>query len=121
MTSQTRSTDDRFTHGHGAARVVGGRRSCGGISAFYYFAELPTCWCACCCCWPGLASPRRWRIAPSTGRTGWGYIRGARIELRKIIWPTRQESVQTTLMIAVVVLITALLLWGLDSTLAMGR
>ena len=43
-----------------------------------------------------------------------------RIELRKTTWPTRQESLQTTLMIAVVVLISALLLWGLDSALLWG-
>lgn len=51
------------------------------------------------------------------GKTLWGYIAGSRIELRKIVWPSRQESVQATLMIAVVVLLMALLLWGLDSVL----
>jgi preprotein translocase subunit SecE len=53
----------------------------------------------------------------ANGRTAWGYVQGSRIELRKTVWPTRQESVQTTLMIAVVVLIVALMLWGLDSFL----
>jgi preprotein translocase subunit SecE len=51
------------------------------------------------------------------GRSLWGYIVGSRIELRKVVWPSKQESVQATLMIAVVVLIMALLLWGLDSLL----
>ena len=54
------------------------------------------------------------------GRSVWGYLTGARAELRKVVWPGRQESVQATLMIAVVVLITALLLWGLDSALFAG-
>ena len=54
------------------------------------------------------------------GRALWGYITGARIELRKVVWPSKQESVQATLMIAVVVLIMALLLWGLDSLLLWG-
>lgn len=54
------------------------------------------------------------------GRTVWSYLVGARTELRKVVWPTRQEGVQATLMIAVVVLITALLLWGLDSLLLWG-
>lgn len=51
------------------------------------------------------------------GRSLWGYVVGSRIELRKVVWPSKQESVQATLMIAVVVLIMALLLWGLDSLL----
>lgn len=55
-----------------------------------------------------------------TGKTVWGFIRGASIEFRKTTWPTRQESLQSTLMIAVVVLFTALLLWGLDSLLLWG-
>ena len=54
------------------------------------------------------------------GRSVWGYIVGARTELRKVVWPSRQEALQATLMIAVVVLITALLLWGLDSLLFWG-
>jgi len=54
------------------------------------------------------------------GRSVWGYIIGARTELRKVVWPSRQETLQATLMIAVVVLITALLLWGLDSLLLWG-
>ncbi len=55
-----------------------------------------------------------------TGRDVWDAISGARTELRKVIWPTKQESVQTTIMIAVVVVIMALLMWGLDSTLLYG-
>ncbi|MGQ0528596.1 MAG: preprotein translocase subunit SecE [Panacagrimonas sp.] len=54
------------------------------------------------------------------GRTVWSYLVGARTELRKVVWPSRQETVQATLMIAVVVLITALILWGLDSLLLWG-
>ncbi len=51
------------------------------------------------------------------GRTAWGYIQGSRIELRRVVWPTRKETLQTTLMIMVVVLILALFLWGLDALL----
>ena len=54
------------------------------------------------------------------GRTMWSYIRGANVEVRKTTWPSRQESLQATLMIAVVVLITALLLSGLDWVLLKG-
>lgn len=41
----------------------------------------------------------------------------ARAEIRKVVWPTRQEATQTTLIVVAVVLVMALLLWGLDSLL----
>lgn len=43
--------------------------------------------------------------------------REARAEIRKVVWPNRQETVQTTLIVVAVVLIMGLLLWGLDSIL----
>jgi len=42
------------------------------------------------------------------------FIRGARLEVRKIVWPTRAETVQTTLIVIVMVVIMGLLLWLLD-------
>ena len=41
----------------------------------------------------------------------------ARAEIRKVVWPTRQETTQTTLIVVTVVLVMALLLWGLDTLL----
>ncbi|AVB18437.1 MULTISPECIES: preprotein translocase subunit SecE [Pseudomonas syringae group] len=41
----------------------------------------------------------------------------ARAEIRKVVWPARQETTQTTLIVVAVVLVMALLLWGLDSLL----
>jgi preprotein translocase subunit SecE len=51
------------------------------------------------------------------GQLVWGFLRDARIELRKVVWPTRQETVQTTLIIIGMVGVTALFLWGVDSAL----
>jgi preprotein translocase subunit SecE len=42
----------------------------------------------------------------------------ARNEIRKVVWPNRQETMQTTLIVVAVVLVMALLLWGLDSLLS---
>ena len=44
-------------------------------------------------------------------------LKEARVEIRKVVWPTRQETTQTTLIVVVFVFITALILWGLDSLL----
>ncbi len=51
------------------------------------------------------------------GQQTWGAIVGSRIEMRKVVWPSRQQSVQVTLMVAVVVLLTALFLWLVDTSL----
>jgi len=42
-------------------------------------------------------------------------VKEARIEIRKVVWPTRQELTQTTLIVVVFVLVVALVLWGIDS------
>ena len=48
------------------------------------------------------------------GRMLWKFIQGARIEIRKVIWPTRTETVQTTLTVFVFVLILGIFFWFLD-------
>ena len=40
--------------------------------------------------------------------------RGAMVEIRKVVWPTRQETVQTTLLVMVMVIIIGLILWLFD-------
>jgi preprotein translocase subunit SecE len=42
----------------------------------------------------------------------------ARTEIRKVVWPTRQETMHTTMIVAVVVVIMSFVLWGLDSTIS---
>ena len=48
------------------------------------------------------------------GRELWKFIQGARIEIRKVIWPTRAEAMQTTLTVFVFVLILGIFFWLLD-------
>lgn len=48
------------------------------------------------------------------GKTFIGFAKDARLEVRKVVWPTRQETVQTTLIILAVSTIVGLILWGLD-------
>ncbi|CAM5372650.1 preprotein translocase subunit SecE [Stutzerimonas degradans] len=51
------------------------------------------------------------------GQAFFALLKEARVEIRKVVWPTRQETTQTTLIVVAVVLVMALLLWGLDSLL----
>jgi len=48
------------------------------------------------------------------GRVLWRFIQGSRVEIRKVIWPTRTEAMQTTLTVFVFVLILGIFFWGLD-------
>lgn len=56
-------------------------------------------------------------LQTTTGKTAFGYVQGARVEMRRVVWPTRKETLQATLMILGVVLILAMFLWGLDAIL----
>ena len=48
------------------------------------------------------------------GKVAINFAREARTEVRKVVWPTRQETMQTTLIVLVVSVVMALVLWGID-------
>jgi preprotein translocase subunit SecE len=47
----------------------------------------------------------------------WQFAGDARNEVRKVVWPTRQETLQTTLIVIVMVLILGIILWLFDRML----
>lgn len=51
------------------------------------------------------------------GKQALNFIREARIELRKVFWPTRQETMYITLLVGAAVILLALILWGIDGVL----
>ncbi|PID54710.1 MAG: preprotein translocase subunit SecE [Gammaproteobacteria bacterium] len=57
-------------------------------------------------------------LKTAKGESFWELIKGSRNEIRKVVWPTRQESTQTTLIVVAFVIVVALLLWGLDGLLS---
>lgn len=54
-------------------------------------------------------------LQTAVGRNSWRFAQEARIELRKVVWPTRQETVQTTIIVIAMVMLMAIILWGLDT------
>jgi preprotein translocase subunit SecE len=85
----------------------------GGIAGFYLLSSYP------------LAV--RWVIVLASfaagifvalqsvqGRDFWQFVQGSRVELRKVVWPTRQETLQTTLVVFVAVLVMGIFFWVLD-------
>jgi preprotein translocase subunit SecE len=53
-------------------------------------------------------------LQSAQGRTFWQFVQGSRIELRKVVWPTRQETLQTTLVVFVAILALGIFFWVLD-------
>ncbi len=54
------------------------------------------------------------------GRRGLGFMRDARVEVRKVVWPTRQETLQTTIAVLFMVVLVAIMLWLFDMLLGWG-
>ena len=50
----------------------------------------------------------------STGKSIMGFISGANSEVRRVVWPTRAETTQTTLAVLFIVLLVGIALWLLD-------
>ena len=84
-----------------------------GILAFYYFSSLSALIRV-----VGLLliSVGAVAIAYQTelGRTAWQFIADSRMEVRKVVWPSRQETLQTTLVVVVMVLLVGITLWLFD-------
>ncbi|NVK22498.1 MAG: preprotein translocase subunit SecE [Kangiellaceae bacterium] len=53
-------------------------------------------------------------LATSKGQSFWKFAKEARTELRKVIWPTTNETVRTSIMVIIMVIILGVFLWLLD-------
>ena len=56
-------------------------------------------------------------MTSTQGQRLWAFIQGSRVEIRKVVWPTKQETTQTAIAVFVFTLVMALFFWGLDSFL----
>ena len=85
----------------------------GGIAAFYLLTDYPLAvrWVIVLA---SLAAGFLVALQSVQGRTFWQFVQGSRVELRKVVWPTRQESLQTTLVVFVAILVMAVFFWILD-------
>jgi preprotein translocase subunit SecE len=85
----------------------------GGIAAFYVYEEqslLVSVSAILVCLFAAIAV----FMQSERGRILWKFIQGSRVEIRKVVWPTRQETLQTALTVMVFALILGLFFWGLD-------
>ncbi len=90
-----------------------------GIAGFYYFSEGSLLYRVL-----GLLAMVGVAIGISVttekGRSLIGFLGLARTEVRKMVWPTRAETMQTTLMVFILVVILAIFLWFVDMLLGAG-
>jgi preprotein translocase subunit SecE len=89
---------------------------CVALGVDYYFSEIA--WSLRLAGWIILACLLVFLVLrTSKGQQMWKFAKEARVEMRKVVWPTRQNTVRATAIIALLVLVTALILWGVDSVL----
>jgi preprotein translocase subunit SecE len=84
-----------------------------GLAAYYYFAEASVLWRALGVLVAVVAAVAV-AYTSAQGQTIWKFIQGSRVELRKVIWPTREETIQTTLVVLLFALIGGVFFWALD-------
>ena len=88
-----------------------------GIAGFYLLGDLPI-WVRWIIVLAALAAGALVAVQSAQGRTFWEFVQSSRIELRKVVWPDRQETVQVTIIVFVMIIVLGLFFWGLDSLLA---
>jgi len=88
----------------------------GGVFAYYWF-DAQSLWLR--SVYPIVGTLAALFLAWQTqvGRATLSFVMSSRNEVRKMVWPTRQETTQTTLMLIVIVLVVGILMWGLDALL----
>lgn len=54
-------------------------------------------------------------ISGSEGKSFVSFMKETKIELKKVVWPTREETTKTTGMIIIAVIIVSIFLWIVDA------
>jgi preprotein translocase subunit SecE len=84
-----------------------------GIAGFYYFADVMIVLRVL-----GLLAVAAVSMAvayqTSVGRQVVGFVTGAQNEVRRMVWPSRTETLQTTMAVIFIVLLVGVFLWLLD-------
>jgi preprotein translocase subunit SecE len=100
-----------------AAKLVGAAAIlAGGVAAFYLLADLPI-WLRWIIVLATLVAAALVGLQSQQGKTFWAFVQSSRIELRKVVWPNRQETMQVTIVVFAMVIVLGLFFWGLDSLL----
>jgi preprotein translocase subunit SecE len=90
-----------------------------GVAAFYYFSEVTLLYRVLGLVVVALIVVGM-MLTTGVGRNVWGFVLESKQEVRKVVWPTREETFRTTLLVFGMVFIVGLILWLLDMFLFWG-
>jgi preprotein translocase subunit SecE len=90
----------------------------GGIVGYYLLKSRPEAWASWAALAGGLLLGVLVFVFSQYGRNFWQFVLESRVELRKVFWPSRNETFMTTLVVLGFVLIASVFFWLLDLTLA---
>lgn len=85
----------------------------GGVAAFYVLDEYPAAvrWLIVLV---AVAAAIFVALQSVQGRELWQFVQGSRVELRKVVWPTIEDTHKMTLVVVVAIFVMALFFWILD-------
>jgi preprotein translocase subunit SecE len=84
-----------------------------GIGAFYWYEDQPLA-LRIAMVVAGLLAAAGFAWLSWYGREFWQFALASRIELRKVVWPSRDETVKTTYVVFIFAIVMGLFFWGLD-------
>jgi preprotein translocase subunit SecE len=85
----------------------------GGIFGYYYYGDLPTV-VRVLVVLASLAVAAWVTLQSAQGQALSKFVQASRVELRKVVWPTREETVQTTIAVLIFAAIMGVFFWLLD-------
>ncbi len=90
-----------------------------GVVGFYLLSEQPI-WLRWIIVLAALGLGALVSLQSYQGKTLWTFVQSSRVELRKVVWPTKQETFQVTIVVFVMVIVLGLFFWLLDSVLGIA-
>jgi preprotein translocase subunit SecE len=87
-----------------------------GIAGFYFLSAQPI-WLRWIIVLVSLVAGGFVALQAQQGRAFSLFVQSSRVELRKVFWPTRQETMQVTIVVFAMVVALGLFFWGVDTLL----
>ena len=87
-----------------------------GIAGFYLLSAQPI-WLRWMIVLASLVAGAFVALQSHQGKTLSVFVQSSRVELRKVVWPNRQETVQVTIVVFAMVVVLGLFFWGVDAML----
>jgi preprotein translocase subunit SecE len=97
-----------------ALMVVAAGALLAGMWAFYHYDDVEAAWIRWLIVLGAFVAALLIALASKIGRDIWNFIQGSRVELRKVVWPNREETIKTSLAVFVFVAVAGVFFWGLD-------